>query len=454
MILLIGNYAHDRQESMQRFARMLFDGLSARGIPVELLAPQPFFGRLKPAGHGIGKWLGYLDKYLIFPIQLRRRIRQLRSPSAGTSTSNLNPLVVHVCDHSNASYTRYLQHVAHLVTCNDVLALRSARGDFSENPTGFTGRIYQKLILRGLQRAQHVVCISSNTKAELMEIAGVSSERIKVVEMGLNYPYDPMQTREARGVVDQVLELRGFGQFCNSPFLMHIGGNQWYKNRIGLVRLYLELASMNEPSRVPPLFLLGTEPTAEMKALISSRRGKVRIVPVGKVSNQELHAFYSLAEALVFPSKREGFGWPIIEAQACGCRVATSDRAPMNDIGGDAAVYFDPEDAAGAAETVAKLLRESDAARHDRIERGLFNVQRFSTDRMIDGYLRSYQMVKDNGESRRPPRLGALDTCSCPTGFRFRVGRSGMLDWISTAALPLMGFGREEPCSLATQPTP
>jgi glycosyltransferase involved in cell wall biosynthesis len=66
-------------------------------------------------------------------------------------------------------------------------------------------------------------------------------------------------------------------------------------------------------------------------------------------SNEELQALYSCANLMLFPSLQEGFGWPIIEAQACGCPVVTSNRMPMTEIGGDAATYIDPDNIQEAA---------------------------------------------------------------------------------------------------------
>ena len=69
-ILLIANYENDRQESMLRFASLLEAELRKAGISVEVIRPQPFFGRLKRGAAGTGKWLGYIDKFLIFPFAL------------------------------------------------------------------------------------------------------------------------------------------------------------------------------------------------------------------------------------------------------------------------------------------------------------------------------------------------------------------------------------------------
>jgi len=67
MVLLIGNYPADQQQSMQRFATMMMRGLAAAGVPAEIVVPQPFLGRIQFAGRFFAKWLGYLDKFIFFP---------------------------------------------------------------------------------------------------------------------------------------------------------------------------------------------------------------------------------------------------------------------------------------------------------------------------------------------------------------------------------------------------
>ena len=159
-ILLIGNYPHDRQASMQRMCGLLQNGLRAAGLDAEVMTPPAFAGKLLASGSGLGKWLGYIDKFIVFPILLKRRIKQL----AGQS------LVVHICDHSNAYYTRVLDGVPNIVTCHDLLAIRSALGEVPENPTGWSGKRLQSIILEGLNRARHVACVSTATSHDLLRL--------------------------------------------------------------------------------------------------------------------------------------------------------------------------------------------------------------------------------------------------------------------------------------------
>ena len=97
-VLLVGNYPHDEQESMQRFANLLRSGLSAAGHEVRLLRPTPFIGRLKPAASGFGKWFGYVDKFILFPKELKAAAKWAD--------------IVHICDHSNAFYVKHLSFAA------------------------------------------------------------------------------------------------------------------------------------------------------------------------------------------------------------------------------------------------------------------------------------------------------------------------------------------------------
>jgi glycosyltransferase involved in cell wall biosynthesis len=112
------------------------------------------------------------------------------------------------------------------------------------------------------------------------------------------------------------------------------------------------------------------------------------------VDNAALAALYSGAELLLFPSLEEGFGWPIIEAQACGCPVLTTGKDPMMEVGGNAAFYIaDPTDAEAGAAAVEKLLAQKESVRTAVVRAGRENAARFSTERMIREYEAIYREV-------------------------------------------------------------
>ena len=367
-VLLLGNYVHSRQQSMQRFADLMRELLTAAGHEVRLLKPEPLLGNLKPGETGLGKWLGYVDRYLLFRPRLRRAARWAD--------------VVHVCDHSNAMYVDMIGGRPNVVTCHDLLAVQSALGEIPGNVTGFSGRIFQRWILSGLKHAQHVVCVSEQTRSELRRLSGLPAARCSVVPNALNYPYRPMESDEARA------RLQRLGASAPWPFFVHVGGNQWYKNRAGVVRLFMQLAAL-PPFQSHHLIMAGKPWPDELRALVQGSGLAARIHEWTELANEDLRALYSTAEALLFPSLQEGFGWPIAEAQACGCVVVTSNRAPMTEVGGEAAVYIDPDDAPGAAAVIAGALADRDAL----VEAGLRNAERFSGAQMVEGYVAAYRRV-------------------------------------------------------------
>lgn len=368
---------------MQRFAEALADGLKQVGIVVSIIRPRPFFGRLQPSVVGPGKWLGYIDKFVICPFRLRRLANAARNRA----------VVFHICDHSNAMYGAWLRDVPVLVTCHDLLAVRSALGEFPHNPTKWSGRILQRWILSGLKNSRRVACVSDATRMDLMRLAGLPEECCRTVYNGLNFSYRKLDTDTVSATL---LEAFGrVGKSVISRYLFHVGGSQWYKNRIGLIKIYRELVHID--SSVPDLVIAGKPHAAKVEKEIRESGLLQRIHYIGHVSNEELNALYAGAEAFLFPSLAEGFGWPIIEAQASGCPVVTTDRPPMNEFGGKAGVYVNPEKPSDAATAISGLLAESNDDRQERIDNGLKNAARFSTDRMIQGYIREYERLVSAG---------------------------------------------------------
>ena len=369
-VLLVGNYAPDRQESMQRYALLLERELTARGHQVTLTRPPArLVGAHTPAG--MRKWLGYVDKFLLFPRTLRGLARQHD--------------LTHLCDHSNSMYTRALKGLPHLVTCHDVLAIKSALGEVPQNNAiSATGRRLQAWILSGLKAAQYIVCVSAVSREDMLRLTGRPAETSETIPNSLNYAYSPMGREEALARLDAV----GFD--ARRPYFLHVGGGNdfWYKNRPGLLRIYKRLRELL-PDMGPRLLLVGGALEPETLDYLGSVGLRDEVTRLGGIANEDLRAAYSLAEGLIFPSFQEGFGWPVLEAQACGCAVFTSNRAPMTELGADAAVYLDPEDPDGAAAVIAGAL----AGRPGMIERGLVNVRRFSVASMMDAYLRAYAHV-------------------------------------------------------------
>jgi len=381
-ILLIGNYEPGDQKSMQRFAALLKCGFSAAGHETRLVRPPVVAGTLPVRGIA-AKWLRYFDELIFFPKILRKQVEWAD--------------VVHICDHSNAVYVKYVQDRPHVVTCHDLIAIRSALGEISCHRTSRTGRQLQSMILRGLQaagRTGHIVCVSEATRRDILRVADVPRESVSQIYNGLNFPYRPLDPEEARRQI-QKFEIRK-----DQRFLLHVGSNEWYKNRFGVLRIFSALKSRPEGKPLS-LVMAGQPMTSELRRFLRNAEGNKDVFEVINPTNEELRALYSCADMMLFPSFQEGFGWPVIEAQACGCPVVTSDRAPMTEIGGDAATYIDPEDYESAASAIACRIH----ARTQPCENSIKNAERFGASQMINSYLLVHEMQlrssRSNGNHER-----------------------------------------------------
>jgi glycosyltransferase involved in cell wall biosynthesis len=184
---------------------------------------------------------------------------------------------------------------------------------------------------------------------------------------------------------------RAHGSIAPGRYLLHVGGNQWYKNRSGLIAIYAALVSAD--CGVPPLLLAGKPLPSELRQEIDTRQLGDRVFEVTDLEDADLAALYASARLLLFPSLAEGFGWPVLEAMACGCRVVTSDRAPLTEVAMDAGTYIRPESPVEAAGQIHAVLREPESVRALKVQAGLKRASHFTLDRMAGAYLDVYRGV-------------------------------------------------------------
>ncbi|MBA3939126.1 MAG: glycosyltransferase, partial [Planctomycetes bacterium] len=236
-----------------------------------------------------------------------------------------------------------------------------------------------------LVRAQRIACISQATRADVERVLAVPAARLAVVPNGPNHPYRPFTAAEVASVLAGLSGAPAPGV----PYLFHVGSNAWYKNRAGVIRIAGALVARGAVAGLRLVFA-GQRLDGGLRALVGECGLAGRVDELGEVGNDQLNALYSGALGLLFPSLAEGFGWPIVEAQAAGCVVFLSARPPLTEVGGEAAVHLDPCDPPAAAAAIAASLER--VAELRRL--GLANAARFSTAAMLDGYERLYREVQ------------------------------------------------------------
>ena len=373
-IILIGNYPPDRQESMQRFACMLEHGFQRAGYPAKLWLPPAFFGsKAKITNSGAGKWLGYVDKWILFPLLLRLR---LFLNASQTDT------YFHICDHSNAPYLNHLPINRTSITCHDVLAIRAGLGYEDSHVTASRlGRKLQSFIFKSLKKANKLAAVSQFTLDQLCELTNTQRNGWRVIHNSFNAEFYPMPAAEASTILDQA----SFN--FTVPFLLHVGSSLPRKNR----RLLLDMIFLLGDKWQGNICFAGEAVEPELAQHAITLGLQERVVSIVGPSHMVLVALYSTCTAFIFPSYSEGFGWPVIEAQACGAPVIASSVAPMPEVSGGAALHADPSDAQSFAEALLTLQQSS--TRASLIQQGFINSRRFEPSHMIRAYLDLCQLT-------------------------------------------------------------
>jgi len=373
-IYLISNYVDDKQESMLRFAALVANALSSSGVESVTLSPTNHaltlakMLRLQLAL----KWFAYIDKYIIFPLRLLA-IALTEKPDA----------VFHILDHSNSVYGMFLPGRPYVVTCHDLIAVRGAFGDrgvFCDSSR--LGVWLQRAILYGLKCAPCVACVSVATAFDLRNLGFSRDKWLEIVPLGQNSQFQPIDNVERENV------LRLLGIPSNCKYLLMVGSSLPRKNREIAI---LTLSKLGEDYAL----VVAGQPLSNEQKILSVSLGIVgRVYQVIKPTHQELNALYGSAFALLFPSYAEGFGWPIIEAQACDCPVVCSDRTSVPEVAGGGAIVC----RADRVEDFIEAIRELSSTIQKRKTlqyMGRENVRRFSVERMIGQYLQIYKKARD-----------------------------------------------------------
>ena len=248
-----------------------------------------------------------------------------------------------------------------VLTVNDVMAL--------ERPEWFTraNALQQRLVLpRTLRAAARVLTPSRFTRERLLEVCGVDPERVEVTPYGVGQTFCPGEAGR------EVLERLG----VQGPYVLTVGTLQPRKGLETALRAFERVAAAGAPHS---LVVAGARGWQD-EPLLESLRGSPAVRVLGRVSDAELVELYRGAECFFFPSLYEGFGFPVLEAMACGTAVLCARATSLPELAGDAAVLADPGDVDGFESALAGLLA-SEPRREELRAAGLARVGEFSWDR-------------------------------------------------------------------------
>lgn len=170
-------------------------------------------------------------------------------------------------------------------------------------------------------------------------------------------------------------------------FILYVGKRNTYKNFLFLIEAFNTLAATNRTLAL--VCAGGGKFTREEQRKIAKYHLTGRITHV-QVDDTALSYLYTKAQAFVFPSLYEGFGIPILEAFACGCPAVLSKKSSLPEVGGDAARYFDPENAESLVATLAEVLEDKKLSGSLRIK-GFERIKLFSWEKTASMTIETYR---------------------------------------------------------------
>jgi glycosyltransferase involved in cell wall biosynthesis len=250
-------------------------------------------------------------------------------------------------------------------------------------------RRLRRLIPLGIKRARLIVCVSQHTRDMVAERFGVPDERLCVVHHGVGDQFRPQGEDAITRVSRDKYGIRG-------PYLLFVGQLKTRsKNLLRLLEAFHAVA--RDYGDDLKLVLVGRRSWASegIDATVHRLGLEQRVIELGHVADAELPALYSGARALVFPSLVEGFGFPVVEAMACGTPVVTSTAYCLPEIAGGAAVLVDPLSVDAIASGMLSVLRDNGLADSLR-RRGTRRAGDFTWDaagrKTLEAYERAHSL--------------------------------------------------------------
>lgn len=299
----------------------------------------------------------YIPHYDLFDDKLKYFTFSRRTFNLLKEALKNNSNCIHFTSHSLASYFDLFPFVRKkILTVHDIIPhlLKEHRGHYFLN-------ILER---KNINKADHIITISQNTKKDLMKYFKIPEEKITVIYNGIDHElFYPKPER------------------FDFPYILYVGTEEPRKNiEIILKVLYelkkefksLKLIKIGESGRI-----LYRNKTLH---LIKELGLENDVIFTNFIKKDDLPYYYSSAIALIFPSLYEGFGLPVLEAMACGCPVITANTSSIPEVIGDVGIMLDPNDVDGFKNAMKEIL-ENQRLREDMIRNGIKRAKEFSWDK-------------------------------------------------------------------------
>ncbi|MCL4484717.1 MAG: glycosyltransferase family 4 protein [Bacteroidetes bacterium] len=258
-----------------------------------------------------------------------------------------------------------------IVTIHDLIFLR-----YPEFYRKIDRKLYQSVYYSACKSATKIIAISNQTKEDLIHYLKIDPGKIEVIYQSCNPCFYERVSEAQKSAIRLKFNLP-------EKFILNVGTIEARKNQLsilrGLVQEKLEI----------PVVLLGkiTDYKKGLDEFIVESGIRKQLIFLPNTDTSELQAIYQMAEIMVYPSLFEGFGLPVLEAQASGCPVITSSTSSLPEAGGDGAIYIDPGNSLEIGQAIQNVLSNNDL-KNELIRKGTAHA------RLFDGRIVSEKLMK------------------------------------------------------------
>lgn len=247
-------------------------------------------------------------------------------------------------------------------------------------------RIYCYTMMRAAAiKSRRVVTNSYHTRRDIVRYLKIPETKVKVIYQGVNENYHPVESERILKEVKKRYK-------TSEKFILYVGEWKPHKNILRLMRAFHELKTK---TRIPHKLVVGGRKDSrypEIPALARDLELETDIIFPGYIPEEDLPVLYSAADLFVFPSLYEGFGFPVLEAMACGTPVVSSDTSSLSEIAGDAAIFVNPHSVEQIAQAMQEVLKDA-KLRLKLVRKGVERARLFTWEKSGRETLRVYEEV-------------------------------------------------------------
>ncbi|SNR63932.1 Glycosyltransferase involved in cell wall bisynthesis [Lutibacter agarilyticus] len=249
------------------------------------------------------------------------------------------------------------------------------------------GNVYRKLVVpKIVKKSTKVVTVSHFEKRRIAEFFNISNNhRLEAIYNGVSTHFKP---------ISDEAELKRVKEKYNLPdkFFFFLGNTDPKKNTKGTLKAFSDFLKQSKSDYKLVMLDYDTNELEKLLDEIGDKQLINHIVLTGYVINTDLPAIYSLCAIFLYPSLRESFGIPMLEAMGCGVPVITSNTSSMPEVSGDAAHIIDPYKPEEITKGIIKILSEKEYS-ENLCKKGLERNKLFSWENMAKEYLKLYKLI-------------------------------------------------------------